>query len=95
MFLGWSEGAEFHFPLLFLSQHFIDPPAVQHNPDLSLEWLQGGSWTGGGGVEKGKRMEQMQVTFENVFVSFSQEEWEYLDEEQKELWREVMHIGSG
>nr|XP_033788232.1 gastrula zinc finger protein XlCGF57.1-like isoform X2 [Geotrypetes seraphini] len=33
---------------------------------------------------------QMQVTFEEVAVSFSQEEWEYLNEEQKELYREVM-----
>nr|XP_033798788.1 zinc finger protein 583-like [Geotrypetes seraphini] len=33
---------------------------------------------------------QMQLTFEDITVSFSQEEWEYLDEEQKELYREVM-----
>nr|XP_033788858.1 zinc finger protein 354A-like [Geotrypetes seraphini] len=33
---------------------------------------------------------QMQVTFEEIAVSFSQEEWEYLDEEQKKLYREVM-----
>nr|XP_033790411.1 zinc finger protein 34-like isoform X1 [Geotrypetes seraphini] len=31
-----------------------------------------------------------QVTFEDIAVSFSQEEWGYLDEEQKNLYREVM-----
>ncbi|XP_029443426.1 zinc finger protein 445-like isoform X2 [Rhinatrema bivittatum] len=30
------------------------------------------------------------VTFEDIAVSFSQDEWGYLDEEQKELYREVM-----
>nr|XP_033788852.1 oocyte zinc finger protein XlCOF6-like [Geotrypetes seraphini] len=33
---------------------------------------------------------QMPVTLEDIFISFSQEEWEYLNEEQKELYREVM-----
>nr|XP_033788855.1 zinc finger protein 665-like [Geotrypetes seraphini] len=33
---------------------------------------------------------QMQVAFEDISISFSQEEWEYLNEEQKELYREVM-----
>nr|XP_033789485.1 zinc finger protein 124-like [Geotrypetes seraphini]XP_033789486.1 zinc finger protein 124-like [Geotrypetes seraphini] len=33
---------------------------------------------------------QMQVKFEDIAISFSQEEWEYLNEEQKQLYREVM-----
>nr|XP_033788082.1 uncharacterized protein LOC117354520 isoform X1 [Geotrypetes seraphini] len=34
--------------------------------------------------------QQEPVTFEDITVSFSKEQWEYLDEEQKELYREVM-----
>ncbi|XP_030046363.1 zinc finger protein 184-like [Microcaecilia unicolor] len=34
--------------------------------------------------------EQMRVTFEDITVFFSQEEWEYLDEGQKELYGEVV-----
>nr|XP_033788587.1 zinc finger protein 37A-like isoform X2 [Geotrypetes seraphini] len=33
---------------------------------------------------------QMRVKLEGISVSFSQEEWAYLDERQKELHREVM-----
>ncbi|XP_030050532.1 gastrula zinc finger protein XlCGF26.1-like, partial [Microcaecilia unicolor] len=34
--------------------------------------------------------QQVPVTFEDITVHFSQEQWEYLDEGQKELYREVM-----
>nr|XP_033790480.1 zinc finger protein 350-like isoform X2 [Geotrypetes seraphini] len=34
--------------------------------------------------------QEMRVMFEEITVSFSQEEWEYLDEGQKELYQEVM-----
>ncbi|XP_030045054.1 putative protein ZNF720 [Microcaecilia unicolor] len=33
---------------------------------------------------------QVPVTFEDITVYFSQEQWEYLNEGQKELYREVM-----
>ncbi|XP_030050698.1 protein ZNF783-like [Microcaecilia unicolor] len=51
---------------------------------------------GNGAVEKGRRMalglcaQQVPVTFEDITVHFSQEQWDYLDEGQKELYREVM-----
>ncbi|XP_030045052.1 zinc finger protein 282-like [Microcaecilia unicolor] len=34
--------------------------------------------------------QQEPVSFEDITVYFSQEQWEYLDEGQKELYREVM-----
>ncbi|XP_030050077.1 zinc finger protein 184-like [Microcaecilia unicolor] len=51
---------------------------------------------GNGAVEKGRRMaaglcaQQVPVTFEDITVYFSQEQWGYLDEGQKKLYREVL-----
>ncbi|XP_030045871.1 zinc finger protein 250-like [Microcaecilia unicolor] len=68
---------ETNLQLLFLSQRKIPSFLILQTAKAERKMPAGSS-------------AQKQVTFEDIAVSFSQDEWEYLDEEQKELYREVM-----